>query len=70
VLVTLWMSLIPADQVPSPLHLRDKVQHTVSFAGLAAASLLAYPGQSWGAISGLALFGALASSLQSHNLAR
>jgi len=57
VLVTLWLSLIPADQVPSSLHFWDKAQHALGFAGLAVTGLLAYPSYARRVILGLALLG-------------
>ncbi len=57
VLVTLWLSLIPGERVPSPLHFWDKAQHAVGFAGLAVTGLLAYPGQARRVLLGLALLG-------------
>jgi len=56
-LVTLWLSLIPADQIPSPLHFWDKAQHAIGFVGLAVTGLLAYPGRVSRVLLGLALFG-------------
>jgi len=57
VLVTLWLSLIPAEQVPSAFHFWDKAQHALGFAGLAVTGLLAYPGHLRRVLVGLALFG-------------
>lgn len=42
--VTLWLSLIPVDQVPSAFSFWDKAQHTLGFAALGFLGLLAYPG--------------------------
>ncbi len=56
-LVTLWLSLIPADQVPSQLNFWDKGQHALGFAGLAFLGLMAYPGRSPRLMLGLMLFG-------------
>ena len=42
-LITLWLSLIPADQVPSAFHFWDKAQHSLGFAGLAFLGMMAYP---------------------------
>jgi len=58
VLATLWLSLIPGDQVPLPLHFWDKAQHALSFAALAFLGLLAYRGCSKPLIIGLMLLGA------------
>jgi VanZ family protein len=43
VLVTLLLSLVPAEQVPSALHFWDKAQHALGFAGLVFLGLMAYP---------------------------
>lgn len=58
VLITLWLSLIPADQVPSAFHFWDKAQHALGFAGLAFFGLLAYPERIRLLMLGLALLGA------------
>lgn len=58
VLTTLWLSLVPADQVPSAFHFWDKAQHALGFAALALLGLLAYPGRIRLLMLGLALFGA------------
>lgn len=58
VLVTLWLSLIPADQVPSTFHFWDKAQHALGFAALAFLGLMAYPGRSAKLMLGLMLLGA------------
>ena len=58
VLVTLWLSLVPADQVPSAFHFWDKAQHAFGFAGLAFLGLMAYPGRIRLLMFGLALLGA------------
>lgn len=57
-LLTLWLSLIPADQVPSQLHFWDKAQHALGFTGLAFLGLLAYPGRIRQLMLGLMLLGA------------
>jgi len=57
-LATLWLSLIPGDQVPQPLHFWDKAQHALGFAALAFLGLLSYPGYIKPLIIGLMLFGA------------
>jgi hypothetical protein len=44
VLATLWLSLIPGDQVPSALSFWDKSQHAVGFAVLGFLGLMSYPG--------------------------
>jgi len=56
-LVTLWLSLIPADQVPSQLNFWDKAQHALGFAGLAFLGLMAYPERLPKLMLGLMLFG-------------
>ena len=58
VLVTLWLSLVPADQVPSAFHFWDKAQHSLGFAGLGFLGLMAYPGRIRLLMFGLALLGA------------
>lgn len=57
VLVTLWLSLIPADQVPTAFSFWDKAQHALGFAALAFFGLQAYPGRIGVLMCGLALFG-------------
>lgn len=56
-LVTLWLSLIPADQVPAQLNFWDKAQHALGFAGLAFLGLMAYPGRIPKLMLSLMLFG-------------
>lgn len=58
VFITLWLSLIPASQIPSGLNFWDKAQHALGFFALAILGLLAYPGQVRLLAAGLALFGA------------
>lgn len=58
VLITLWLSLVPSEQVPSAFHFWDKAQHALGFAGLAFLGLMAYPGRIIRLTLGLALFGA------------
>ncbi|MEO8120386.1 MAG: VanZ family protein [Rhodoferax sp.] len=58
VLLTLWLSLVPVDQLPSELHFWDKAQHALGFAALAFLGLLAYPGRTLSLLVGLVLFGA------------
>ena len=58
VLLTLWLSLVPADQVPSAFHFWDKAQHTLGFAGLGFLGLMAYPGRIRVLMLGLVLLGA------------
>lgn len=43
VVLTVVMSLIPVEQVPSTLVFWDKAQHALGFAALAVLGLLAYP---------------------------
>lgn len=57
ILVTLWLSLVPADQVPSVLSFWDKAQHTLGFSALAFLGLLAYPGRIPTLMWSLVLFG-------------
>jgi VanZ family protein len=58
VLVTLWLSLIPADQVPSTFHFWDKAQHALGFAAMALLGLMAYPDRIRLLMLGLVLLGA------------
>ena len=44
-LLTLWLSLVPAEHVPAGLTFWDKAQHAAGFAALAVSGLLAYPGR-------------------------
>jgi VanZ family protein len=57
-LLTLWFSLIPGNQVPSQLHFWDKAQHALGFAGLAFLGLRAYPDRIRQLMFGLMLLGA------------
>lgn len=57
-LLTLWLSLIPGDQLPQPLHFWDKAQHALGFAALAILGLQSYRGCSKPLVIGLMLFGA------------
>ena len=63
-LITLWLSLIPGDQVPSALHFWDKAQHALGFAALVFLGLLAYPGRVPNLMVGLAMFGAVIECAQ------
>ena len=58
VLVTLWLSLVPVDQVPKVFSFWDKAEHALGFAALAFSGSLAYPRRIPALIFGLALFGA------------
>lgn len=58
VLATLWLSLIPVDQVPSAFSFWDKAQHALGFAALAFSGLLAYAARIRSLMFGLVLFGA------------
>jgi VanZ family protein len=58
VLLTLWLSLVPADQVPSAFHFWDKAQHSLGFAGLGFLGLMAYQGRIVVMMLYLAMFGA------------
>lgn len=58
VLITLWLSLIPANQVPSQLHFWDKAQHALGFAALAFLGLMSYPSRIRLLFFGLMLLGA------------
>ena len=57
VLITLWLSLIPGEQIPKGLHFWDKAQHAVGFAALCFLGLKAYPVQAKAVLLSLALFG-------------
>jgi VanZ family protein len=57
VLVTLWLSLAPVDQIPSGLNFWDKAQHTLGFVALGFLGLMGYPGQVTRIMLGLAMFG-------------
>ena len=58
VLTTLWLSLIPVDQIPSAFSFWDKAQHALGFAALCFLGLLAYPDRIRLLLFGLSLFGA------------
>ena len=58
VLVTLWLSLVPAEQVPSAFQFWDKAQHALGFAALGFLGLMAYPGRMAALMWGLVLLGA------------
>jgi VanZ family protein len=58
VLITLWLSLVPVEQVPSAFHFWDKAQHALGFAGLAWLGLMAYPKHIHRLLLGLMLLGA------------
>ena len=55
---TLWMSLVPVDQIPSAFNFWDKAQHTLGFIALTGMGLLAYPSRPRTLVIGLMLFGA------------
>ncbi len=57
-LATLWLSLVPVEQVPAAFSFRDKAQHALGFAGLALLGLMAYPKRILTVLFGLMLFGA------------
>jgi VanZ family protein len=54
---TLWLSLVPVDQIPSAFSFWDKAQHALGFAVLAFTGLLSYPGHRRQLLLGLVLFG-------------
>ena len=58
VAVTLWMSLVPVDQIPSTFHFWDKAQHALGFTALTGLGLLAYPARQGAVLCGLLLLGA------------
>lgn len=63
-LLTLWLSLIPVDQVPTVLSFWDKAQHAFGFAVLAFLGLLGYPGRIRSLMFGLALLGVVIECAQ------
>ena len=56
-LATLWLSLIPVDQVPSAFNFWDKAQHAFGFMALAFTGLLSYPSRVRHVLLGLVLLG-------------
>jgi len=58
VLLTVVMSLVPGEQVPSGLVFWDKAQHALGFAALAVLGLGAYPYAPLPVVAGLLFFGA------------
>jgi len=64
IFITLWLSLVPANQVPSGLNFWDKGQHALGFAALAFLGLMAYPGQLRLLVTGLLLLGAFIECAQ------
>jgi VanZ family protein len=58
VLVTLWLSLVPAEQVPTAFQFWDKAQHALGFAALGFLGLMAYPGRMAALMWCLVLLGA------------
>lgn len=54
---TVYLSLVPVQQLPQALHFWDKAQHALAFAALAATGQLAYPASIWRLGTGLALLG-------------
>lgn len=57
-LITLWLSLIPVNQIPPQFHFWDKAQHALGFAALAFLGLMAYPSHLKLLCLSLVLFGA------------
>jgi VanZ family protein len=55
--LTLWLSLVPVNQLPPEFHFWDKAQHALGFAALAFSGLLSYPGRTRQLMVGLMLFG-------------
>jgi VanZ family protein len=55
--VTVWLSLVPVDQLPSAFNFWDKAQHALGFAALALTGLLSYPRQIRLLIPSLVLLG-------------
>lgn len=56
-LATLWLSLIPVDQVPSAFNFWDKAQHAFGFMALAFTGLLGYPSRVRPVLLGLVVLG-------------
>ncbi len=56
-LSTLWLSLIPVDQVPAAFSFWDKAQHALGFAALAFTGLQSYPHHKRQLLLGLLLLG-------------
>ena len=57
VLATLWLSLIPVDQVPKAFSFWDKAQHALGFAVLGFLGLMTYSGHVGKLLLSLGLFG-------------
>jgi hypothetical protein len=55
--VTVWLSLVPVDQLPSAFNFWDKAQHALGFAALAFTGLLGYPRHLRVLLPGLMLLG-------------
>lgn len=64
VLVTLWLSLVPVNQLPSALHFWDKAEHALGFAALAVLGLQAYRQHGRRVILGLMVLGIAIECLQ------
>jgi len=64
VLATLWLSLMPAERIPSAFHFWDKAQHALGFAALAYMGLTGYARQTRQVLVGLALFGIVIEVMQ------
>jgi VanZ family protein len=57
VLATLWLSLMPAERIPSVFNFWDKAQHALGFAALAYLGLMGYARQARRVVLGLVVFG-------------
>lgn len=57
VLATLWLSLMPAERIPSTFRFWDKAQHALGFAALAYSGLMGYARQARLVVLGLVVFG-------------
>lgn len=64
VLATLWLSLMPAERIPSTFHFWDKAQHALGFAALAYFGLTGYARQARRVVLGLVVFGIVIEVLQ------
>jgi VanZ family protein len=64
VLATLWLSLVPAEHIPSAFNFWDKAQHALGFAALAYCGLAGYARRTSRVVLGLVVFGMAIEVLQ------
>lgn len=64
VLATLWLSLMPAEQIPSAFNFWDKAQHALGFAALAYCGLAGFVRKTSRVVLGLMVFGMAIEALQ------